>query len=164
MTDTTVLLRDAILRNNLNVIADARTKLVLAMNVLGRNTRTEKIYNLLDYVLKCLNTIATNANINNQQLNNLMVTMGKMNSVNNISNQLNSMNLAITEMRNNMNNVNNLNSSVLVNPNANYGSYDFPDGKYVGELVGGLPNGRGTTTCFNGDKYVGEMRDGKYEG
>ena len=27
--------------------------------------------------------------------------------------------------------------------------------KYVGEIVGGLPHGKGTSTYANGDKYVG---------
>ena len=38
------------------------------------------------------------------------------------------------------------------------------DGKYVGEIENGLPNGQGTYTNKFGDKYVGEYKDGKRNG
>ena len=32
---------------------------------------------------------------------------------------------------------------------------------YVGEIVSGKPHGQGTYTWSNGDKYVGEYKDGE---
>ena len=34
------------------------------------------------------------------------------------------------------------------------------DGKYVGEIENRKPNGQGTHTCYNGEKYVGEWKGG----
>ena len=42
------------------------------------------------------------------------------------------------------------------------GSLTVPDGeKYVGEWKVGLPNGQGTYTFSNGEKYVGKYKNGK---
>ena len=42
------------------------------------------------------------------------------------------------------------------------GTYTSPNGdKYVGEFKEGKENGQGTQTWSNGDKYVGEFKDGK---
>ena len=38
------------------------------------------------------------------------------------------------------------------------------DGKYVGEIEYGEPNGQGTYTLSDGYKYEGEWKDGKYRG
>ena len=40
------------------------------------------------------------------------------------------------------------------------------DGKYVGEIENGIPNGQGTTTWSgsDGEKYVGEYKDGERNG
>ena len=35
------------------------------------------------------------------------------------------------------------------------------DGKYIGEIKNGKPNGQGTYTSPDGKKYVGEFKDGK---
>ena len=35
------------------------------------------------------------------------------------------------------------------------------DGKYFGEIENGVPDGQGTFSWSNGDKYVGEWKDGK---
>ena len=35
------------------------------------------------------------------------------------------------------------------------------DGKYVGEIVSGKPHDQGKRTYTNGNKYVGEFKDGK---
>lgn len=44
-------------------------------------------------------------------------------------------------------------------------TYTFPNGeKYVGEFKDGLPNGQGTFTFPDGRKYVGEYKDGKRNG
>jgi len=45
------------------------------------------------------------------------------------------------------------------------GSITFPDGrKHVGEFKDGKPNGQGTLTFSNGEKYIGEFKDGKFHG
>ena len=45
------------------------------------------------------------------------------------------------------------------------GTVSFPDdSKYVGEFKDGLFNGQGTGTYSNGEKYVGEFKDDKYHG
>ena len=45
------------------------------------------------------------------------------------------------------------------------GSITFPDGTmYVGKLKDGKRNGQGTRTYPNGEKYVGEFKDGKSHG
>jgi hypothetical protein len=45
------------------------------------------------------------------------------------------------------------------------GTYAYANGeKYVGEHRDGLPNGQGTYTFANGEKYVGEFKDNKYYG
>jgi len=38
------------------------------------------------------------------------------------------------------------------------------DGKYVGEIENGVPNGHGILTYSGGDKYVGEFKDGEKHG
>jgi hypothetical protein len=46
-----------------------------------------------------------------------------------------------------------------------FGTYTFVDGdKYVGEYRDGKSHGQGTYTFANGDKYVGEFRDDKFRG
>ena len=46
-----------------------------------------------------------------------------------------------------------------------FGTYDWADGnKYVGEYRNGKRNGQGTYTYASGDKYVGEWRDAKRNG
>ena len=45
------------------------------------------------------------------------------------------------------------------------GTYTSPNGdKYVGEFKEGKENGQGTQTWSNGDKYVGEWKDGNWNG
>jgi hypothetical protein len=42
---------------------------------------------------------------------------------------------------------------------------DYDDGDYyIGEVIGGVPQGKGTMYYSNGDKYVGEFYDGLKEG
>ena len=49
--------------------------------------------------------------------------------------------------------------------NNGYGTYTFANGdKYVGEYKDGKANGQGTYSHANGDKYVGEFKDGKKHG
>ena len=38
------------------------------------------------------------------------------------------------------------------------------DGKYVGEIENGIPDGQGTKTLPSGGKYLGEWKNGKYDG
>ena len=38
------------------------------------------------------------------------------------------------------------------------------DGKYIGEIENGKPNGTGSITFPDGRKYVGEFKDGKKHG
>src|SRR4051794_18154253 len=46
-----------------------------------------------------------------------------------------------------------------------FGTHTFPNGeKYVGEFRDGKFNGQGTYTFPNGDKYAGEYKDGKSNG
>ena len=46
-----------------------------------------------------------------------------------------------------------------------YGTYTYPNGdKYVGEYKDGKRHGQGTYTYPNGNKYVGEYKDGKRHG
>ena len=46
-----------------------------------------------------------------------------------------------------------------------FGTYTFANGdKYVGEFKDGKYNGQGTYTSANGNKYVGEYKDGKRNG
>ena len=45
------------------------------------------------------------------------------------------------------------------------GTLTLNDGnKYVGEFKDGLPNGQGTLTLNDGEKYVGEFKDGERNG
>ena len=44
------------------------------------------------------------------------------------------------------------------------GTHTFANGTYVGEWRDGLPNGQGTITFANGNKFVGEWRDDKMHG
>ena len=38
------------------------------------------------------------------------------------------------------------------------------DGKYIGEIENGLPNGQGILTSPDGDRYEGDFKDGKKHG
>ena len=38
------------------------------------------------------------------------------------------------------------------------------DGKYIGEIKNGKPNGTGSITFSDGRKYEGEFKDGKKDG
>ena len=38
------------------------------------------------------------------------------------------------------------------------------DGKYIGQVVNGLAEGKGTWYGFNGDRYEGDLRNDKFEG
>ena len=38
---------------------------------------------------------------------------------------------------------------------------DWEEGTYTGEVSNNVPNGEGTYTFDDGDKYVGEFKDGK---
>ena len=38
------------------------------------------------------------------------------------------------------------------------------DGKYIGQVVNGLAEGKGTWYGFNGNRYEGDLRNGKFEG
>ena len=40
----------------------------------------------------------------------------------------------------------------------------YEEGKYVGQVANGLPEGKGESLFDNGDKYEGECKDGKAEG
>ena len=48
--------------------------------------------------------------------------------------------------------------------NINKQELKFDDGKYIGEVVNGLAEGKGTWYGFNGDRYEGEWRNDKNEG
>ncbi len=43
-------------------------------------------------------------------------------------------------------------------------SKSWGDGYYIGESINDIPNGKGTQTWSNGDKYVGEFSDGSRNG
>ena len=46
-----------------------------------------------------------------------------------------------------------------------FGTHIYADGgKYVGEFKDGKFNGQGTLTWADGDNYVGEFKDGKFNG
>ena len=48
--------------------------------------------------------------------------------------------------------------------NINKQELKFNDGKYIGEVVNGLAEGKGTWYGFNGSRYEGEWRNNKKEG
>ena len=48
--------------------------------------------------------------------------------------------------------------------NINKQELKFNDGKYIGQVVNGITEGKGTWYGFNGDRYEGEWRNGKKEG
>jgi len=49
--------------------------------------------------------------------------------------------------------------------NNGYGTYTYANGnKYVGEYKNGKPHGQRTYTWANGNKYVGEFKDAKRNG
>ena len=48
--------------------------------------------------------------------------------------------------------------------NINKQEKKFKDGKYIGQVVNGLAEGKGTWYCDDGDRYEGEWRNAKKEG
>ena len=48
--------------------------------------------------------------------------------------------------------------------NINKQQLKFKDGKYIGEVVNGLAEGKGIKYYNNGNRYEGEWRNGKLEG
>ena len=44
------------------------------------------------------------------------------------------------------------------------GDEEMGDGKYLGDIENGLPNGKGNLTESNGEKYEGEWKDGLMHG
>ena len=56
-------------------------------------------------------------------------------------------------------------SNLLDQHSPNVQTIECEDGIYVGELLDGIPHGQGTWTHPDGDKYVGEYKDGeRYRG
>ena len=45
-----------------------------------------------------------------------------------------------------------------------FGKFHFADGEYEGDLLGGIPNGKGRTRMTNGDLYIGDYVNGKKNG
>ena len=48
--------------------------------------------------------------------------------------------------------------------NINKQEIKFKDGKYIGQVVNGLAEGKGTWYGFNGDRYEGDLKNDKKEG
>jgi len=55
-----------------------------------------------------------------------------------------------------------------INNTINNQEFQFPDGKYIGQVLNGLAEGKGIWYCtkepFVGDRYEGDYRNGKKEG
>ena len=64
--------------------------------------------------------------------------------------------LQLSQINQNMKNmnINTINNRKLI----------FPDGKYIGQVVNGMAEGKGIWYGINGDRYEGESRNNKKEG
>ena len=119
-----------------------------------------KINNILLEILKDLNQL-----INYYKDNFSIKIVGNViNKINYIINE-NKKNLQL--LRNDIsslyNQINKRFDKLEIN-NINKQELKFNDGKYIGEVVNGLAEGKGTWYGNNGDRYEGEWRNDKKEG
>ena len=52
----------------------------------------------------------------------------------------------------------------LNNINLKNQEIQYNDGKYIGQAINGIANGKGILYGINGDRYEGDWRNGKFEG
>ena len=124
-----------------------------------------KIYsnnnNILLEIVKDLNQII------NYSKDNLIIKI--------LGNVINKMNYIINENKKNIDLIRNDISSILkkfdelkINNTINNQELKFPDGKYIGQVVNGITEGKGiwygTKEPYIGDRYEGDWRNGKREG
>ena len=50
------------------------------------------------------------------------------------------------------------------NININQQEINYNNGRYIGQILNGLPEGKGIIYYGNGNRYEGEWKNGKYEG
>ena len=92
-----------------------------------------------------------------------------------LGNVINKMNYIINENKKNIDLMRNDISSILkkfdelkINNTINNQQFQFTDGKYIGQIVKGLPEGKGiwygTKEPYIGDRHEGDYRNGKKEG
>ena len=107
-------------------------------------------------------------------LNQLMNYYKDNLSIKILSNVINKINYIINENKKNLqllrndissmcNQINKRFDKLEIN-NINKQEIKFNDGKYIGQVVNGLAEGKGTWYGFNGDRYEGEWRNDKKEG
>ena len=115
-----------------------------------------KINNILLEILKDLNQLINyyKDNFSGNVINkiNCIINENKKNlqtQRNDMSSLFDKLNKSFDELK-----VNNINKQEL----------KFNNGKYIGQVVNGLADGKGTWYEINGDRYEGEFKNGKVEG
>ena len=119
-----------------------------------------KIYsnnnNLLLEIINDLNQV-----INNSKEDLSIKILG--NVINKINYIINENKKILQLLRNEISDFNHKIDNLNIN-NINKQELKFDDGKYIGEVVNGLAERKGTWYGFNGDRYEGEWRNGKQKG
>ena len=122
-----------------------------------------KIYsnnnNLLLSIINDLQQVINNANDNLiiKRIGDIIITMNfaineNKKNYQSIMQQFSLMQQQLSQINQNMKNmnINTINNQELI----------FPDGKYIGQVVNGLAEGKGIFYYHNGDRYEGEWRNG----
>ena len=108
-------------------------------------------------------------------LNQLMYSIHDNIIIKRISDIINKMNYIVNENKKNFelirnditllyNQMNKRFDELKINNKINNQEIKFNDGRYIGEVVNGLLEGKGIFYGYNGDRYEGEWRNGKQEG
>ena len=108
-------------------------------------------------------------------LNQLMNYYRDNLSIKILSNVINKINYIINENKKNLqlltnditliyNQMNKRFDELKINNKINNQEIKYKDGRYIGEVVNGIAEGKGIFYGYNGDRYEGEWRNGKEEG
>ena len=108
-------------------------------------------------------------------LNQLMYSIHDNIIIKRISDIINKMNYIVNENKKNFelirndisliyNKMNKRFDKLEINNKINNQEIKFKDGRYIGEVVNGLAEGKGIFYGYNGDRYEGDYRNGKKEG
>ena len=143
MYQDTFSLNNKVYSNNNNLLFGIINDLQQVIN----NTNDNLIIKRIGDIITKMNFIINENRKNTQLIMNQFSLLHNQNTQ--VQNRLAKMDKKFDELK-----INNINNQVL----------NFPDGRYVGQVVNGLKEGKGIMYYNDGDRYEGEWRNDKKEG